>query len=156
MRSCRGRGEHVGDPIGLPGIDDDDDGRIGDIDVEGRGVGIEHRPARAARHRDLGAHGAVADIHHRDGMRAGEGGIADIEPRGVVRTPRPVLDAGAGTLAWGRRRPAGAELGQHPHAHPVGRRRDRDLPVQDGDAPRTARQFCGQYRLFAGRQHVVG
>lgn len=62
VRTGGRNGDRVRNVLRLSCVDNDDLGRVGDVDVEGFRVGIEHRPACPPRHLDLGCHGPGVEI----------------------------------------------------------------------------------------------
>src|SRR3979490_1169369 len=88
VRAGRRNGGDTSGVPGVPRIDDDDLGWIGDVHIEDLGVRIVDRPAGPAGHADLGQHRLRIEIDHGYRLRSGYLRIADIrgqnQPSGMI------------------------------------------------------------------------
>src|SRR5262249_20303020 len=76
----------------MAGIEDDDLGRIGDIDKEYLLLRIKYRPARPSRHRYAGDHSGCGPVHDRYGIRMGDLRVPDVRDDEAI-TPRIIRQA---------------------------------------------------------------
>jgi hypothetical protein len=76
----------------MAGIEDDDLGRIGDIDKEHLLLRIKHRPARPSRHWYAGDHRVCGHVHDRHRIRIRDLRVPDVSDHEAI-TPRIIRQA---------------------------------------------------------------